>query len=214
MMMLLLSLSVLGCISRTHDWVCEVVSETEISDEEETVLGSPSQLLEQLVQEQTVPAVWADGGETAAQVHLSRGAGSAVFAEMVSVERVTEYRQLGSSTDFYPYTSGSCIGRLDLPLRVGFRTEDGGMDLELPGAVTLWETWLEAPPLHVTASRELAAGELPIFEQDPTDFENPVLHATVLSRDGALKNGQLSWTAVSADGSELREMVLALEGPS
>ncbi|MFT5587507.1 MAG: hypothetical protein ACI9VR_005117 [Cognaticolwellia sp.] len=78
MTLLLLNMSVLGCISRTHDWVCEVVSETQVGDEEETVLGRPSELLYELEQDQTVPALWADGSSTAAQVHLSRGVGSAV----------------------------------------------------------------------------------------------------------------------------------------
>jgi hypothetical protein len=36
MVLLLLSTGHLGCLSRTHMPVCEVLSETELSDEEET----------------------------------------------------------------------------------------------------------------------------------------------------------------------------------
>lgn len=196
-----------ACTSRTHMPVCEVLSETEVSDSEETALGSAQEMLDHLVLDHEGVGTWADGQQTQTELRVSRGAGSAVLVEEFLTERVTEYRALSPSVDFYPDIFVMCRDRLRVPLTLAVRTEDGLLDLEMEGAgsVSLGQ---EEP--YASAARGFGADELPIFDRDPADYASKTLWVDVSAVDGALRSGGVGWSGRD-DSSSVSDTVLEIE---
>lgn len=206
--MSLIVLLAFACTSRTHMPVCEVLSETEVSDSEETALGSAQEMLDHLVLDHEGVGTWADGQQTQTQVGVSRGTGSAVLVEEYQTVRVSENRALRPPVDFYPAINVVCRDRLWVPLNLALRTEDGLLDLDLEGAgsVSLGQ---EEP--YASAARGLGAEELPIFDRDPADYASKTLWVDVSAVDGALRAGGVSWSGRGETGS-VSETVLELGG--
>lgn len=210
MSVLLLSLA---CVSRTFMPYCEQVSETEIGDEELTEFGSPQERLDRLRLDQAVPALWADGAQTTAELSLSRGQGSAVYIEEVRGERVTEERSVGRSYDFYPAIDVVCSDRLQVPVTMELRTQDGALDLRMEGTSSV--SWMSVDQAGASANaiRGMEEDELPVFERDPAEHTSLQLSFGVSALDGAVTSGALGWSGVPMAGqaSTVSERVLELE---
>jgi hypothetical protein len=200
-----------GCISRTHMPTCEVLSETELNDDEQTFLGSAQDLLDQVLLDQEALGTWADGEQTQAQVQVSRGPGSAVLVEQFRTERVTEHRSVGRATDFYPAIGVMCFARLEVPVTLELSTQDGVLDLTVDGTSSLSEANPDREASYADASRGLGADELPVFDKDPADYESRQLQLGVSAVDGVLVSGEVGWSGLS-ENTSVSETVLELAG--
>ena len=210
--MSLLVLTSLACVNRTYTPACEVVSETAISDEEQTDLGSPQDLLDQLVLEQYALGTWADGEQTQAYVRLQRASGSAVLIEERYTERVTEQRSVGRAYDFYPGIDVMCSDRLELPIALELRTLDGLLDLAMEGVSSVSASSVDPEGASASASRGMGADELPVFDQDPVDYSERTLQVSLSAVQGALVKGSVGWSglAVDQESVQVSERVLVL----
>ena len=194
--LLVLSASHLGCLSRTHMPYCEVVYEGPVSDDEETPIGSVDALLDHVLLDQELPAVWADDVRTLAHVEVRRGEGSAFLLEQVQATRVTERRKLGPGYDFYPAINMPCSDRLSVPLELQVRTADGDLDVGMQATAQTETGMNEESEPWVTGARAAAPDEIPAFdgEELPAGVEQLELKVRVLANQGDVLGGEVTWT--------------------
>lgn len=215
-LLLLLSASHLGCISRAHMPYCEVISEGPVSDDEQTALGTADELLDHVVLEQELPGVWADDGEALVQVQIKRGEGSAVYLEQVQSERVTESRKLGPGYDFYPGIFMPCFDRLSVPLQLQVSTEDGDLDVGMQATAQTQAGMDEETSLWARGARAAEYEEISAFDVDesPAGLDQLEIQVRVLANQGEVLDGQVSWAGRNEgqDPESVTGRVLSLGG--
>ncbi|MED5374152.1 MAG: hypothetical protein VX899_24255 [Myxococcota bacterium] len=205
--MLLLALS--GCAEhRTHSKRC-VYEPIEIPDDEPTELGTAQELLAAFEGYFGAEGTWADGEITGVELEVRRASGAAVLVQAELVEEVSVNGRGVREQDYYPMVNVLCSSRLEVPVNLALRSDDGRLDVVL-GAQAQSLPGAEDPERRIWANLPLGDVDLPATTQDPADWDVPRLISSLELHEGLIDNGRVAWEA-QQDGEAVSETVLEFE---
>jgi hypothetical protein len=123
------------------------------------------------------------------------------MVEQFRTERVTEYHSVGLSFDFYPAINVMCYDRLEVPVFLELSTQDGVLEFAIEGLSSIAAANPEREASYAEGSRDMDPEELPVFDEDPADYESIQLQLGLSAVDGVRAQSvapkwRPSWTAL------------------
>lgn len=215
----LVALTLTGCFQRTYWPACEEVDRVDVADDEVTPAGTAAEALALVALEGTFDGTWADGTPATATLSVGRGAGSAQWVETTSVTEVKRSFGFGQA---WPAIYVECLATLEIPLVADATSDDGALDVHVDDRLALsdpadgWQDPIEER-LHASLSGSFADATLPVFDNDPDDYEQRYSFITLDYLGGGLATAEVGWGGsreTEEYSSAIADRVLTLEGPA
>lgn len=167
---------------------CEPVADETVADDEETPVGSASDMLDALVGDVRLDGAWWDGRPASAQVTVTRGVGSARWVETDG----RSHRQLGGTNSIFV----QCHAFLEVPMHATVHSDDDKLFVDIE-ALHVWPYrgdepyWLE----HEAHFRGPYLGQrIPDGDEDPGRHTDLSTRISTEYLDGELVYGNVGWS--------------------